>query len=148
MKQLKKTYDTCATLDGAELNGCTVGQIRIQESAIVAMVKKAALSVPGVTRISGSSLLDNLAELVGSKRMQDRAVLIRFSGCSVSVEISLNVLYGSNIPGVAGKVQKNITNAIVENSGLTVSKVNVNIRDLEEPAPAESAAGTEEEDAK
>ncbi len=148
MKQSKKTYDTCATLDGAELNGSLVGQIRIQESAIVAMVKKAALDVPGVTRISGSSLLDNLAELVGSKRIQDRAVLIRFSGGSVSVEISLNVLYGSNIPVVAGKVQKNITNAIADNSGLTVSKVNVNIRDLEEPAPAEPAGETAEEDAK
>ncbi len=154
MKQrtVKKAYDSCATLAGAEVNGRCVGQIQIMESAVIAMVKNAALSVEGVTRISGYSLLDNLAELVGgSRKLQDRSIAIRFSGDSVSVEISVNILYGSNIPKVAAKIQRNITDSIVNNSGLKVADVSVNIRDLEEPAPVQETAPeteTEKEEAK
>ncbi len=145
-KNVKKTRccDTCAVLPGAVIDGAAAGQIRIQESAISTMVKRAALSVEGVTRISGSSLIDNLAELVGSRKMQDRAVAICFSGSSVSVEVSLNVLYGSNIRNVAADVQKSITDSIVKFSGLSVSSVSVNIRDMEEPVAEKNEEAEED----
>ena len=111
----KKFSDSCATLPGA-LNdaGEEIGKIRIQVETLASMVKQAALSVEGVTRITGSNLFDNLAELVGNKKSLDRSVTIRFSGSYVAVEISINVLYGVSIPKTAAEVQKRITDAIAE----------------------------------
>ena len=135
----KKFSDSCATLPGA-LNdaGEEIGKIRIQVETLASMVKQAALSVEGVTRITGSNLFDNLAELVGNKKSLDRSVTIRFSGSYVAVEISINVLYGVSIPKTAAEVQTRITDAITKTSGIDVASVNVNIRDLED-APAEDA---------
>lgn len=108
------------------------GAIRISAGTISSIVRHAACSVNGVTRISGNSLVDNIAEFVGSKKVLDRAIQIAFRQSEVSVELSICICYGFTLPEIAANVQRAVANQIENLTGLTVSQVNVIIRQIEE----------------
>ena len=108
------------------------GLIRIAPAALATIVRKAACSVNGVTRITGSSLVDNIAEFVGSKKVMDRAIQIAIRQSSVSVELSINICYGVSLPEIAANVQRTVAGQIEEMTGLEAAQVNVIIREMEE----------------
>ena len=114
------------------------GTIRISAVAIATIVRRAACAVEGVTRITGSSLVDNIAEFVGSRKVMDRSIQIVIRNSAVSVELSINICYGVSLPEIAANVQKNVADRIEELTGLRVEQVNVVIREMEEPAEAET----------
>ena len=66
--------NTTAALEGSEL-----GEVKVHENVIASLVRRAALSVEGVSRLAGSTLVDNIAEIVGSRRMQSRAITIEMA---------------------------------------------------------------------
>ena len=70
----------------------SVGAVKVHESVIASIVRKAAMSVEGVLRLGTSSLVDNLAEIVGSKKIQDRAITVEMNENSVSVEVRVILL--------------------------------------------------------
>lgn len=109
------------------------GNVRIHGNVIAAIVRKIACSVEGVAKISGSSFVDNIAEMVGSKKMHDRSIVVEMGESSVSVEVSINLVYGVSLPDVAEKVQKAVSAEISRLTGLKVSKVNIVIREIEYP---------------
>ena len=109
------------------------GNVRIHENVIASIVRKVACSVEGVSKISGSSFVDNIAEMVGSKKMHDRSIVVEMGDSSVSVEVSINLVYGVSLPEVAEKVQKAVADEIIRLTGLKVAKVNIVIREIEEP---------------
>jgi len=111
--------------------GCG-GVIRIAVPGLITIVRQAACAVDGVTRITGSSLINNIAEFVGSRKVLDRAIQIEIKNSHVAVELSINVCYGVSLPGVAAEVQKNVTRQIEELTSLDVDQVNVIIREMEE----------------
>ena len=43
------------------------GVVKVHESVVASIIRKAACSVPGVIRLAGNTLVDNIAEFVGSK---------------------------------------------------------------------------------
>ena len=51
--------NTTAALEGSEL-----GEVKVHENVIASLVRRAALSVEGVSRLAGSTLVDNIAEIV------------------------------------------------------------------------------------
>ena len=110
------------------------GNIRISTVALATIVRKAACSVEGVTRITGSSLVDNIAEFVGSKKVLGRSIQIAIQGSEVSVELSINICYGVSLPEIAANVQRTVASQIEELSGLRAAQVNVIIREMEDPA--------------
>ena len=115
-------------------DSCIVsGNVRIHENVIASIVRKVACSVEGVSKISGSSFVDNIAEMVGSKKMHDRSIVVDMGDSSVSVEVSINLVYGVSLPEVAEKVQKAVADEIIRLTGLKVAKVNIVIREIEEP---------------
>ena len=83
-------------------------------------------------------LLDNIAEFVGSKAMQDRAITIEMGEGAVSVEVQIILMYGAYIPEVAGKVQEAIRTQVQDTTGMPVEKVNVIIMDIEQRDDTES----------
>ncbi len=109
------------------------GAIRIHENVIAAIVRKVACSVPGVSKISGSSFVDNIAEIVGSKRIHDRSILVEMGDGTVAVELSINLLYGVQLPKVAAEVQEAVAAEITRLTGLEVSRVNIVVREIEDP---------------
>ena len=109
------------------------GDIRIHESVITTIVRKVVGEVEGVSRIAGNSIVDNIAELMGSKRIQDRAISIQMDDSSVSVEVAVNFLFGYKLPEVATALQNAIENEIRNLTGLQVNRVDIIIREVEEP---------------
>lgn len=115
----------------AENTPCS-GTVKVHESVIASIVRKAACAVPGVIRLAGSSLVDNLAEIVGSKKMYDRAISINMGENSVQVEVKVILAYGKHIPEIAETIQLVVVEEITRITGMHVSKVNVVIIDLED----------------
>lgn len=115
----------------------SVGAVKVHESVIASIVRKAAMSVEGVLRLGTSSLVDNLAEIVGSKKIQDRAITVEMNENSVSVEVRVILLYGVLIPQVASELKNAVAGEIFELAGMKVDHVNVVIMDLEDSPDGE-----------
>ena len=107
------------------------GEIRIAAPALSMIIRKAVCSVEGVSRLAGSSLVDNIAEFVGSKKVMDRAIQITIGESSIEAVIAINIRYGFALPEIAAEVQKNVVSQVRELTGLTASRVDVIIREME-----------------
>lgn len=116
------------------------GSVRVYESVISSIVRKTVLAMDGVVRFAGNSLVDNIAEFVGSKTMQDRAISVAMGEQSVSVAIQLILEYGVYIPEVASKVQDAVKEQIQELTGMTVENVDVIVMDIEQVEEVEETA--------
>ena len=57
-----------------------LGEIRIHENVIANLVAMATLKVEGVSRLAGSTVVDAIASIVGSRRMQSRAISVGIAG--------------------------------------------------------------------
>lgn len=117
-----------------------MGEVKIHENVISALVRKATLSIPGVARLAGSALVDNIAEIVGYRRMQDRAISVTLEEDSnrVTIDVKVNLLFDTKVPVVATAIQKAVIEAVESATGMTVLKVNVIVQELESEAEPES----------
>ena len=114
-----------------------LGEIKIHEDVIANLVAMATLKVPGVSRLAGSTVVDAIASIVGSRRMQARAITIGIAGDNrVTVDLKLNILVGFRLPDVVQQVQRSVIDSIEEVTGMTVTRVNVAVQDIDEQ-PAE-----------
>ena len=113
--------------------GDGIGSVRVHESVISSIVRKTVLGTKGVLRFAGSSLVDNIAEFVGSKAMQDRAITVEMEDGTVSVEVQVILEYGVHIPEVAEKIQTSLRARLQELTGMKVGSVNVAVMDIETP---------------
>ncbi len=130
----------------AVLEGSGMGEVKIHENVIASLVRRAALSVDGVSRLAGNTLVDNIAEIVGSRRMQARSIAIDMGENNrVSVELKINLKFGFSVPAVAEQVQKAVIEGIEKVTGMTVVKVNVVIQEIddEEKPEEEESEGDE-----
>lgn len=116
-----------------------VGSIRILDGAITTIVKRTVLGIEGVARLSGSSLIDDFADLVRSKRMQERSIQIEHDGDDVTVSVAVNPYFGYKFPALIDEIKTKVTKAVSDMAGLQVSSVRVDIRGIEE-LPAEEPA--------
>ena len=116
------------------------GSVRVYESVISSIVRKTVLGMEGVVRFAGNSLVDNIAEFVGSKTMKDRAISVDMGDQSVSVSVQLILKYGVYIPEVASKVQLAVKEQIQDLTGMVVENVDVVVMDIEQVERAEETA--------
>ncbi|MBR2363879.1 MAG: Asp23/Gls24 family envelope stress response protein [Lentisphaeria bacterium] len=125
------------------LGSNTLGEIGITERAVAMIVRNSVGSIPGVARLTGNTLVDNLAELVGSKSIKDRSISIKMDKEGfLNVEVAINIRYGYNLPETAEELQNTIAGDIFSYTGLTVSNVDVIVRDLEEEIREETTPAT------
>ena len=110
----------------------------VHESVIISLARKAVEGIPGFIRFSGSSIVSDLADLVGSKRRFDKSIVVTESGNEVSLEILIVAAYGSNFGEVAAAVQKAVYDQIVDFTGMKVKSIDVVITDTEDAAEEES----------
>ena len=112
------------------------GDVRVHESVLASIARKAVLSVPGVIRLSGSSLIDHIAEIVGSRKTFDKAIVIGVAENGISLEVRIIVKFGEAVPAIAAAVQKNVINDITRLTGMEIVRVDVVVMDLEDEADA------------
>ena len=130
----KTSSQNVAAEASAVLEDSGNGEVKIHENVISSLARRAALSVEGVSRLAGSLLVDNIAEIVGSRRMQDRAIAVSMDENNrVSLEIKLNIKLGYRLPKVAAAVQQAVISEIEAATGMTVVKVNVLVQEVEAP---------------
>ena len=115
----------------------------VHESVIISLARKAVAGIPGFIRFSGSSIVSDLADLVGSKRRFDKSIVVTESGSDVSLEILIVAAYGSKLGEVAAAVQKAVYHQIADFTGMNVKSIDVVITDTED-VPEEGKADEED----
>jgi uncharacterized alkaline shock family protein YloU len=126
-KKMSEKNETMV-LDDTEL-----GDIKIHEGVVASLARRAALSVEGVSRLAGSSLVDNLAEMVGSRRMQSRAVTITLGEKNnVAIELKVVLAFGYCIPEIANEIQKAVISNVEKTTGMNVTSVDVLVQEIED----------------
>ncbi len=115
---------------------------KVHESVIISLARKAVEGIPGFIRFSGSSIVSDLADLVGSKRRFDKSIVVTESGGEVSLEMLIVTAYGSKFGEVAAAVQKAVYDQIVDFTGMNVKSIDVVITDTED-APEEEPGDAE-----
>ena len=130
VNETKKAARPVAVEQNSEL-----GSIQIHDNVLSSLVRRAALSVEGVSRLAGSTFVDNIAEIVGSRKIQDRAIAIIKSdddSGKVVIEVKLNIKFGFKVPVVAEAVQRAVIEQVEETTGTTITQVNVLVQEIED----------------
>ncbi len=107
------------------------GAVQISEDVVMAVVRKAACAVDGVTRLAGGSFVENLTNMISSQKSSDSAIKLDIKGNTLVVEVKVNVIYGEHIPEVAMRVQNTITDEVKQITGMDVQLVNVIVQEIE-----------------
>lgn len=102
-----------------------IGEVQIADEVVAIIAGLAATEVEGVDSMAGN--ITN--ELIGKLGMKilSKGVKVEVTEEHVSVDLSLNMKYGYNIPDVAAKVQDKVKTAIENMTGLTVLDINIKI---------------------
>ncbi len=145
-QQAHAAAESVSTVPGAyEVNGAAVGTIRILDGAISTIVKRTVLGIEGVARLSGSSIIDDFADLVRSKRMQDRSIQIEHKDQAIAVTVAVNPYFGYKFPALIAEIQRKVSAAVLEMTGIKVVSVSVDIKGIEERPAEEKAADSGKE---
>jgi len=100
-----------------------VGTVRIADEVVGIIAGLAASEVPGVSGMSGASLVEMLG-----KRNLSKGVKVNVGEKEAAVDLFVVIEYGVRIPEVAMKVQENVKKAIESMTGLQVVEVNVHVQ--------------------
>ena len=112
----------------------------VHESVIISLARKAVSGIPGFVRFSGSSIVSDLADLVGSKRRFDKSIVVTETDNEVSLEILVVAAYGSKFNEDAAAIQKAVYHQIVDFTGMTVKSIDVVVTDTEDVPVEEKPA--------
>ncbi len=108
-----------------------IGAVKIADDVVAMIAALAALEVEGVPSLAGGVNSGN-AERISRARLS-RCVKAAVAQGQVSVDISVMLDYGFNIPVTSGQVQTRVKSAIENMTGLKVREVNVRIAGVAMP---------------
>ena len=117
---------------------------KVHESVIISLARKAVDGIPGFIRFSGSSIVSDLADLVGGKRRFDKSIVVTENGADISLEILIVAAYGSKFNEVAAAIQKAVYQQITDFTGLNVKNIDVIITDTEDIPEKEEPEGDDD----
>ena len=103
----------------------TIGKVQIADEVVAIIAGLAATEVEGVASMAGN-ITNELVGKLGMKNLS-KGVKVDVTEEHVSVDLSLNIRYGYNIPAVSEQVQEKVSSAIENMTGLTVLDVNIKI---------------------
>lgn len=107
------------------------GTLRVSQNVIITITKNAALEVEGVSRIAVRSL--DIMKLFSSK-LDNSLINIEMLDGVAKISLSIVVLSGYNVMSVCEQIQEKVKSAVQSMTGVTVSKVNVSVVDVDFPA--------------
>ena len=99
------------------------GDVHISEEVLEMIAGAAALEVEGVTGLAGGTV----SEQILGRRKLSKGITILWESDQITINISIQIRYGSIIPEVARKVQEVIISNVEATSGLKVAEVNVRV---------------------
>jgi uncharacterized alkaline shock family protein YloU len=105
------------------------GKVTIAPDVLLTIVRLAALSIPGVTRMSGS-LTGSVDRFLGRAHIGE-GVRIEIEDDLVSVELHIIVEAKANMLKLGRTIQTEVARAISEMVGMSVRQINVYIDNVE-----------------
>ena len=102
-----------------------IGEVKIADEVVAIIAGLAATEVEGVDSMAGN-ITNELVGKLGMKNLS-KGVKVDVTEEHVSVDLSLNLKYGYNIPDVSERVQDRVKSAIENMTGLAVLDVNIRI---------------------
>ena len=102
-----------------------LGEVQIADEVVATIAGLAATEVEGVASMAGN-ITNELIGKLGVKNLS-KGVKVDVTEEHVSVDLSLNIKYGYNIPDVSERVQDRVKSAIENMTGLEVAMVNIRI---------------------
>jgi len=122
----------------------TIGRIEVNNTVVASIVRLAALQVKGVCGV-GAGLVDNIADIVFSKRESDRGVkVIDDANSAYAIELRIVVAFGAEIARVAYQVQMLVREQVEKMTGNRVKRVDVFVEGVkvvdDKPAEEEEEA--------
>lgn len=103
------------------------GAIRISDKVMAEVARKVCLSVPGVAAMD-ARFTEVLPSVITGEDAE--GVQISVEENEIRAELYFTVYYGLRVPDLAIKVQKEVKDALKEETGLSVAYVNVNVQDI------------------
>ena len=94
-----------------------IGEVQIADEVVAIIAGLAATEVEGVDSMAGN-ITNELVGKLGMKNLS-KGVKVEVTEEHVSVDLSLNIRYGYNIPAVSEQVQDKVSAAIENMTGLT-----------------------------
>ena len=102
-----------------------LGEVQIADEVVAIIAGLAATEVEGVDSMAGN-ITNELVGKLGMKNLS-KGVKVDVTEEHVSVDLSLNLKYGYNIPEVGERVQDRVKTAIENMTGLSVLDVYIKI---------------------
>ena len=106
-----------------------LGSVQVADDVIAVIAGLAATEVDGVSAMAGN-ITNELMTKVGVKNLT-KGVKVDIIGQNVTIDLSLMLDYGYNIPTTCGKVQEKVKSTIENMTGLNVTDVNVRIASVD-----------------
>lgn len=103
----------------------SIGTVQIADDVVAMIASLAATEIEGVSAMVGN-ITNELMSKVGMKSLT-KGVKVDILENVVTIDLSVILEYGYNIPETCRKVQDKVKTAIETMTGLTVSDVNIRI---------------------
>ena len=108
-----------------------IGSVQIADDVVSMIAALASSEVEGVSAMTGN-ITNELMSKVAMKKLT-KGVRVALVDNSVTVNLSIVLEYGYNIPETCKKVQEKVKNSVENMTGLTVEDVNIRIASVNMP---------------
>ncbi|NLM06866.1 MAG: Asp23/Gls24 family envelope stress response protein [Tissierellia bacterium] len=105
------------------------GEIKISGDVISVIATVAALSVDGVTKMSGT-LTDDLSLKFKIKASDTKGVKVAFIEGALELELFIFVEYGMNVVEIAERVQEAVKESVTMMTDLNITKIDVYVEGI------------------
>ncbi len=111
----------------------TLGVVKISDEVVSVIAGIAAEEIQGIVEIP-SGVGNNISQILkGKKTSTGKSVKVTLGETAATIELTVAVEYGVNIPEVVNAVQENVKKTVEAMTGLKVEAINVNVQNIYVP---------------
>ena len=114
------------------------GETSIDDEVIASIAGAAAQEVEGVASMGSTSIRRSLSKAAGRSDKKSEGVEVEAGKKEAIIDLTLNVVYGYNIPNIIIAVRKTVATRLLDLCGLVAKEVNVTISGIEFPERTQS----------
>ena len=109
------------------------GETSIDDDVIASIAGVAAQEVEGVASMGTTSIRRSFSKTLGRSDRRSEGVAVEHGKKEAIVDLTLNVIYGFNIPNIIIDVRKNVAARLLDLSGLVAKEINITVAGIEFP---------------
>ena len=103
------------------------GSLRISQDVIATIASYAATEIDGVASLA--PLSPNIAGWL-IKKQTSRPIIVELNDDVAVIDVNIVLKFGAKIPEVSQAVQRSVKESVQNMTGITVTKVNINVSDI------------------